>query len=77
MLLNNGWVTNEIQEEIKMFLETKENKHNNPKSMGYSKSSPEREIHTTTGLPQEVRKISNKQSKTTSKRTRKTTTNKP
>ena len=27
MLLNNEWVKNEIREEIKKFLETKENEH--------------------------------------------------
>ena len=44
--------------------------------MGHSESSPEREFHSTTGLPQEERKITNKQSNTIPKRTRKTTTNK-
>ena len=31
-----------------------------PKSMGYSKSSSKREVHSNTDLPQETRKISNK-----------------
>ena len=35
---------------------------NTPKSMGQSKSSPKREIHSITGLPQERGKIANKQS---------------
>ena len=43
----------------------------NPKSMGHSKSSPEREVHSITGLSQETRKISNKQPNPTPKRTRK------
>ena len=40
------------------------------KSMGHSKSSPERGGHSITGLPQEARKILNKQSNPASKRTR-------
>ena len=31
------------------------------KSMAYSKSSSKKEVHSDTGLPQETRKISNKQ----------------
>ena len=37
--------------------------YRNPQSIGHSKSSLKREIHGITGLPQETRKISNKQSK--------------
>ena len=44
--------------------------------MGHSKSNPEREVHSTIGLPQEARKISDIQPNTALKRTRKTTTNK-
>ena len=51
MLLNNEWVKNEIKEEIKNFLETNENDSNNPKLMGHSKVSPEREVHSNTDLP--------------------------
>ena len=36
-------------------------KHNHTKSMGWSKSSPKREVHSYTGLPQKTRKVSNKQ----------------
>ena len=32
-----------------------------PKIIGHSKSSPKRKIHSITGLPQEMRKISNEQ----------------
>ena len=35
--------------------------YNTSKSMGYSKSSSKREAYSNTGLPQETRKISNKQ----------------
>ena len=40
--------------------------------MGHSKTSHEKEVHSIIGLPQEDRKISNKQSNSTPKRTRKT-----
>ena len=40
------------------------------KSMGCSKSSSKREVYSDTGLPQETRKISNKQPKQTPKRIR-------
>ena len=73
MLLNNGWVNKEIKEEIKKFLKTNENKHNSPTPMGHSKGSPEREVHSNTGLPIEDRNISNKQPNTTSTRTGGTT----
>ena len=39
---------------------TKE-KHNNPKPMGCSKSSSEKEVYSNRILPQETRKISKKQ----------------
>ena len=35
-------------------------KHNDPKSMGCSKSSSKREVYSNTKLTQEIRKISNK-----------------
>ena len=45
VLLNNQWVTEEIEEEIKKYLETKWNwKHHDPKSVQCSKSSSEREV---------------------------------
>ena len=51
-LLNNEWVKNEIREEMKNFLETNENELGlNPKPMEQSKGSPEREVHSNTGLP--------------------------
>ena len=42
--------------------------------MGHSKGSPEREVHSDTGLPKKYRNISNKQPKPTPTRTRGTTT---
>ena len=43
------------------------------KSIGHSRSSPEREVDTITSLPQKPRKISDRQSIPASKRTKKTT----
>ena len=48
--------------------------HNNPKPMGHSKGSPEREVHSNTGLPKKNKNISNKQPNPTSTRTQGTTT---
>ena len=42
--------------------------------MGHSKGSPEREVHSDTGLPKKDRNISNKQPNTMPTRTRGTTT---
>ena len=36
-------------------------KHNDPKSMGCSKSSSKRDVYSNTVFPQETRKVSNKQ----------------
>ena len=47
---------------------------NNPKPMGYSENSPESEVCSIISLPQKDRKISNKWSNPTLKKTRKTTT---
>ena len=45
--------------------------------MGCSKSSPKREVHSDTGLPQKTRKISNKQPNLPPKRSRKNKQTKP
>ena len=77
MLLNNEWVNNEIKEEIKVSRNKwKWTRNSSPKLMGHSKNSPERELHTNTGLPRKDRNISNKQPNPTSTRTGGTTTNK-
>ena len=49
--------------------------HNNTKHMGHSECSPEREVHSDTGLLKEDRNISKKQPNHTPKRTGGTTTN--
>ena len=41
--------------------------HNSPKPMGHSKGSPEREVHSNTGLPKKNR--NNKQPNPTPRRT--------
>ena len=46
----------------------------NPKPVGHSKNSTEGEVHSIIGLPKEDRIISNKQAKSTPKRTRKAIT---
>ena len=48
--------------------------HNNPKLIGYS---PEREVHSDTGLPKKDRNISNKQPNPMPTKTRRTTTKSP
>ena len=48
-------------------------KHDNPKPMGFSKSSAKRDVHHNTGLHQDTRETSNIQPKLTPKSTRKRT----
>ena len=67
MLLNNEWVKNDIREEIKNFLETHENELTTTQNL--PKGSPEREVHSNTGLPEKDRNISNKQANPTPTRT--------
>ena len=50
--------------------------HNNPKPMGHSEGSPEKEVHSDTTLPKKDRKCSNKWPNPSSTKTRGTTTNK-
>ena len=46
-------------------------KHNNPKPVGHYKISAKGKVHSNTGIPQETRKKSNKQTNSTPKATRK------
>ena len=74
MLLNNQWVTEEIKEETKIPADKWKWKHDDPrKSMRCSKSSSKREVYSDANLPQETRKISNKQPNLTPKATRERT----
>ena len=62
MKLNNQWISEEIKEENKKIPWDKwRQRHHDPKSMGHSKSSSMREVYSSTILPQETRKNSNKQ----------------
>ena len=78
MLLNNQWITEEIREEIKNYLETNYNKNMTilSKHMGYNKRNSRREVYSNTILLQETRKISNKQPNFACKAVRKSRTNK-
>ena len=61
MLLNNQLITEKIKEEIKKYLETNDNENTMiQKPIGCSKSCSKREVYSNTILPQETRKISNK-----------------
>ena len=71
MLLNNKEITEEIKEEIKKYLERNDRENNMTQNiLGCSKSSSKREDYNSTILPQETRKISNKQPDLTPKKTR-------
>ena len=59
-LLNNQQITDEIKKEIKICLEMKENKNNNPKALGHCKSNAKGKVHSNRSIPQETRKKSNK-----------------
>ena len=77
MLLNNHWITEEIKEELKKHLETDQNENTSSlKLIGCPKSSSKREVRSNTMLPQETRKISNKQPNLTPKTTRERRTKK-
>ena len=67
MFLNNQQITEEIKQEIKICVETDENE-NTAQNLW---DSVLRDIHGNTNPPQETRETSNKQSKFTSKSTRK------
>ena len=69
MLLKNQLAFEEIKREVKIY-QKNPYKYYIPKSMGQSKSCSKREVHSDAGLPQETRKISNKQTKFTCKETR-------
>ena len=62
MILNNKWVTDKIKDEIKKHLETNENEKTTTLNLHNSKSNSMREVYSDTSLSQETRKISNKQS---------------
>ena len=69
MLLNSQEITEDIKEKIKKKIPRNkwQWKQNDPKRMGCNKSSSKREVYSNTILPQETRKISNKQPNLTPK----------
>ena len=71
--LNNQWVTEEIKEDIKTYLQTNDNKNTTIQNLW---DAAKREVYSKTILPQETRKISNKQPNLTPKSTRERRTNK-
>ena len=74
-MLNDEWVNNKIEEEIKKFLETNENEQTTTQNLWDTAKIVQREVSSNTGLPKEDRNISNKQPNPTSIRTRRTKTN--
>jgi len=82
MLVNSQWAKKKKKKKLKRKFEKYliwdkwKWKDNIPKSMDISKGSSEREVYSNSGLPQQIRKTSNKQSNLTPKGTRKTRPNK-
>ena len=75
MLLNNEWVTNEIKEEIKMFLETNENELTTVQNLwDTAKAVLRGKFIAIQANLKKNRNISNKQPNPTPTRTRGTTT---
>ena len=62
MLLKNQWFNKKIKEEIRKPLETNENKNITFQNL-WDVAKAKRKVYSNTGLPQETRKISNKQPK--------------
>ena len=60
MLLNNQKIREEILKNQNMYRNEWKWKRNNPKPMGHCKSSAKGKVYSITGLPQEIRKKSNK-----------------
>ena len=75
-LHNNYGSKKKSKGKLKSILRQIKGKHNMPKLTGCSKSSSKREIYSKKSLPQETRRISNKQSNLTPKGARERRTNK-
>ena len=71
MWLNNQWITEENKEEIKKYLEANDKQNMTIPNQRFSaKNSSKKEAYCNTVLPQETRKITNKQPYITPKATR-------
>ena len=77
MLLNNQWISEEIKEEIKNTWRKWKQRHNDPKSIGWSKSNSKRENYSKTSLLQGMRNIPNTQPNLTHKGSTKKQQTKP
>ena len=66
--------TKRLGKKSKTFWKQMKTNTQQPKLMGHSKDSPEREVHSNTGLPKSDRHISNKQPNHTPIRTQGSTT---
>ena len=73
MLLSNQGITEEIKKKLR---HKWKRKHDDPKPMGCDKSGSKREVYINIILPQETRKITNKQPNPTPKATREKRTKK-
>ena len=51
MLLNNEWVKTRLGKKSKKFWKEMKMNSQHPKFMGHNEGSPEREVHSNTGLP--------------------------
>ena len=68
MLLNNQWITEEVKEEIKKYLDANDTKDTTLQNLwDAAKNSSKRKVYSNTSPPQETRKSSNKQANFTSK----------
>ena len=74
ILLNNEWVKNQIKKKSKSFWKQMKMNTQHSQTKGHSKGSPERDVHSNTGLLKKDRNISNKQPNPTPTRTEGTTT---
>ena len=55
MLLNNQWVKEENQTEIKKYSDTNENRNATHQNMRWSKSSSNRELHTALRIKKDLK----------------------
>ena len=62
ILLRNQMVNEEIKEEIRKYLEPNENGNTSFQNLWNATKASNREVYSNTCLPQEIGKISNKQS---------------